>query len=165
MLCAVTVVLLLVGSLFSTLDLTAAAAGSVLILVAVIELGPGFSFGIYAASALLSLLLLPQKSAAVIFAAFAGFYPIVKVYLNRIRPKALSYLARLALFNALYVLMILAATKLFGIADDLFVLGWIAFLLGNVTFIVYDFALERLSVFYCVRLKGLRNAINGRRHQ
>ena len=64
------VVFLFVGSLFQTLDLSAAAIASIIVLIAYIELGKGWSLGVYAVASLLSLLLLPQKTAAAVFAFF-----------------------------------------------------------------------------------------------
>ena len=152
---ALCLVFLYVGSLFQTLDLSAAAIGSVVILVAFIELGQKWALGVYASSAVLSLLLLPYKSPAAVFALFAGFYPILKAPLNRIKPIILSYLSRIFCFNAALMLLAFVFKKLFGIEADYAKLEIAIFLLANVTFLVYDFALERIAATYFTRLKPL----------
>lgn len=146
-------VFLFIGSLFQTLDLSAAAIASIIVLIAFIELGKGWAFGVYAVAAVISMLLLPYKTAAAVFALFAGFYPILKEPLNRIKPLWLSYIARIACFNALLSVLIYVSTRLLGIEEDFLGFGWIIYGLANIAFIVYDFALERISVYYTARIR------------
>ncbi len=150
---ALCVVFLFVGSLFQTLDLSAAAIASIIVLIAYIELGKGWSLGVYAVASLLSLLLLPQKTAAAVFAFFVGFYPILKVLLNNVKPKWLSYIARIVCFNFFLTVLIYVSTKLLGIEEDFLGFGYIIYGLANITFLVFDFALERISVTYVIRIK------------
>ena len=150
---ALCLVFLYVGSLFQTLDLSSAAIASIVILFALTEFGKSWAFGIFLASGAMSLLLLPNKSAAVIYVAFVGYYPILKVYLNRIRPKWLSYLARLSCFIPIMLaLMFLAKIMLFAeLEAEEF--EFIIYPLACAAFVLYDFALERLVLFYNLRIK------------
>lgn len=148
-------VFLYIGSLFQTMDLSAAAIGSIVILIAFIELGKKWAFYIYVSSAILSILLLPYKSPAAVFALFAGFYPILKESLNRIKPIFLSYVARIAVFNVALILLVLVFKKLLAIEADYAKLEMAIFGLANITFLVYDFALERIAATYFTRLKPL----------
>lgn len=150
---ALCVVFLFVGSLFQTLDLSAAAVASIIVLIAYIELGKGWSLGVYAVASILSVLLLPQKTAAAVFTCFVGFYPILKVLLNNIKPKWLSYTVRIICFNFFLTVLILVSKKLFGIEEDFLGFGYIIYGLANLAFIVFDFALERISVVYILRIK------------
>lgn len=151
---ALSFIFMFIGSIFQTLDLSASALASLVILVAVIELGKGWAFGVYAASSVISLLLLPDKIPAVVFAFFAGFYPILKTALNAIKPKWLSYAARIALFNLILTAFVIAAERL--LTPDWFgapraVVG----ILANITFVAYDLALERVSVYYSDKLRKM----------
>ncbi len=146
-------VFLYAGSIFQTLDLSAAAIGSIIILVAMIELGTKWALGIYVSAAILSVLLLPYKSPAAVFALFAGYYPILKAPLNRIKPIVFSYLARIFCFNIAFFALFFVFTKLLNIQEDYLNLEIVIFALGNVTFLVYDFALERIAATYFTRLK------------
>ena len=92
-------IFLFLGSVFQTLDLTSAALGSIVVLIAYVEIGLGRAWGVYAVASLLSLLLLPYKTAAAVFALFAGFYPLAKVFLNKIKPFWLSLTTRILCFN------------------------------------------------------------------
>ncbi len=150
---ALCVIFLFVGSLFQTLDLSAAAIASIIVLIAYIELGKGWALGVYAVAALLSILLLPQKTAAAVFTFFVGFYPIFKVLLNNIKPLWLSYVARIACFNVFLTLLIFVSTRLLGIEEDFLGFGYVIYGLANLAFIVFDFALERISLVYLTRIK------------
>ena len=157
---ALCVVFLFVGSLFQTMDLSAAAIASIVVLIAYIEPGKGWSLGVYAVSSILSLLLLPQKTAAAVFAFFVGFYPILKVLINGIKPKWLSYVARIACFNLFLTLLIYVSTELLGIKEDFLAFGYIIYGLSNVVFVIFDIALERISVTY---ISTIRPKLFGRR--
>lgn len=153
MLAALAVVILLLGSLIELLDLSAAAMASLVIMVAVIDLGVGWAVGVYLVSAILSVLLFP-KTATVVFAAFVGYYPIIKVYLDKIRPKVLQYATKLILFNAFLYIALRLAEQLLGAGNEWSSLGYALFVLGNLTFIVFDFAIGRLSLFYIIKIKN-----------
>jgi len=155
------VVFLLIGSLFQTLDLSAAAIGSIIVLIAFIEMGKGWAFGVYISASALSLLILPNKTAAVLFAVFAGFYPIIKEPLNKIKPFWLSFLIRVLSFNVLLTALIFISKKLLGLEEDYLNFGIVIYALCNLAFIAYDFAIERISITYVTRI---RPRIFGRKH-
>ncbi len=153
MLSALAVVILFLGSMVELLDLSAAALAALAVMVAVIELGNGKAFGVYLVSSLLSVLLFP-KTASVVFAAFVGYYPVLKVYLDKIRPKVMQFMAKLVLFNVFLALILWITEGLLGLGSDWGSLGKALFLLGNLAFILYDFAIGRLAVFYIVKIKN-----------
>ena len=150
MLAALAVVILFLGSLFELLDLSASAMASLVIMVALIELGKRWACGVYAVAAVLSLLLFP-RTASITFAAFVGYYPVLKVYLDRIKPRVLQYFVKLLLFNALLFGVTRVLEHLLTAESDWLTIGW---WLGNLTFLVFDFALVKLSVFYLVKIKN-----------
>ena len=155
MLTALCFVSLYLGSIFQTLDLSAAAIGSIIVLIAMIELDKKWALGVYIAASVLSVLLLPYKSPAVVFALFAGFYPILKAPLNKIKPIVFSYFARIVCFNLAFFALFYVLTKLLNIQEDYLSLEIVIFALGNVAFLVYDFALERIAATYLTRLKPM----------
>ncbi|HAN20814.1 MAG: hypothetical protein A2Y15_02030 [Clostridiales bacterium GWF2_36_10] len=160
MMCALAVLIMLIGSLFQMLDLSAAAAAGLTVVFAMIELGKKYAFSIYAVSSILSFLLLPYKSPALIFAVFAGLYPILKAYLQRIRNKWLSLTAKLAVFNLFFTAIIYIGINLLGFSDDFYrfktgFLGVVIYILGNIAFIVYDFALDKLILIYSLKIKRI----------
>ena len=62
-----------------------AAAGALIVLI-VIEIDKKWAFGVYAAVAILSMLLVADKEVAVMYTAFFGYYPIVKAVFEKHMP-------------------------------------------------------------------------------
>ena len=135
------------------------AIAGFLTLFCVIELGKSWAFGVYFATAVLSLLLVPNKEAAVMYTAFFGYYAIVKALLESRMPRVVEYLLKFLIFNASVLLAYVVLIHLFGMPlDD--ILGvdgdvwWskyavpVMLVLGNVVFIVFDFALTRMAMVY-----------------
>lgn len=153
MLTALGVILLGLGSLLNTLDLTAAALASILCVYAVIEMGGAYPWMIWGVTAFLSILLLPQKTAG-IFYLFIGLYPIVKEKLERLRrlPEWLLKLAVLhLLIGACYLVM-----RIFVPEETAMTLGWALvgmYALALVAFLLYDYALTKLISFYFLKLQ------------
>ena len=73
------------GSLVGVLDLCTPLLTSLLLIPVVIEYGKAYPWGVWLATTLLSLLLVPNKSPAAVYLVF-GYYPILKAYLERMRP-------------------------------------------------------------------------------
>lgn len=154
MLSALGVVMLAVGALFQSLDLTTAALASVLCIYAVIEIGGSAPWLIWGATAFLGVLLLPQKSPAV-FYIFLGCYPMIKEKLEKLRRLPCNLLKGGTF--ALLLLAVWLVLRIFFPADAEFTSGWLLggfLLLGYVTFWVYDNALTRLITLYLTRLRS-----------
>ena len=105
---------------------------------------------VWAASAVLGLLLGPDKEAAALYAAL-GYYPAIRAGLDRKRP-ALRWALKLLLFNgatiALYALLIFvlglnALVEEYRATGTALLIATLA--LGNVVFVIYDFLLKRLE--------------------
>lgn len=102
----------------------------------------------YAAVAILSLLMAPDKEAAAVF-VFLGFYPIVKPRFDRLR---FSMLPKLCLFNVLILLMYWLLIRLIGmkqIVSEFRELGTaltvMMLVMGNLIFFLLDVVLSRLA--------------------
>ena len=155
MLCALSVIALSVGSVIEVLDITTAVLASLLCIYAVIEIGGAYPWMIWLVTSILSLLLLPQKTPALFYTLFAGFYPIVKEKLEKLK-NPISYVLKLAVFHV-SLTAIVAGMKLFFPAElDMGGLWWmplVLYILCLACFVMYDFALTRLITFYLVRLR------------
>ena len=121
-----------------------ALAGLVLIAVRE-ENGLSTALIVFAAVSLLSVFVVPIKEAALLFIAFFGYYPILQETFAKIRPKALSWVVRLVIFNAAVVAAYWVIVNVFGITEILeefgdfgkySVLVLLAF--ANVFFVIYD---------------------------
>ena len=110
--------------------------------------GQRIAWAWYGAVAILSLIMAPDKEAAAVF-AFLGFYPIVKIKLDKIR---FGFAVKLTLFNVLILLMYALLIHLFGMAQiaaeyrEMGIAMTAAMLiLGNVAFLLLDHLLSRFS--------------------
>ena len=152
-LAALGVVLLALGALFQVLDLTMAVIASLLVIFAVIELGGYYPHLLYLTTALLSLLLVPIKTAPLAYACFCGFYPILKGLYERKLSPVLAWACKLLTFNAALALLLLLSVRLL----TLFTLErWVYWCLPLLTpvFCLYDVALTRVISMYLNRWRG-----------
>ena len=158
---ALGVILLSIGALLQVLDLSMAALASLTVVFGVIELRGKYPYLIYAVTAVLSMLLVPVKTAPLVYLLFAGYYPILKALLERYLPRAASLLAKVLIFNLALFLAAFLSVKLFmtELPAEWLARWWLLFLLTPV-FLLYDLALTRLITAYLfkwrARLRFLR---------
>ncbi len=152
---ALGVVTLLIGSLVQVLDISMAVIASLFVVFGVIELRGPYPYLIWGVTSLLALLLLPQKSAALLYFLFAGYYPIVKAALEGHLPRVLAWVSKFLVFNLVLGLVLLLAFKvvLVEIPPEWVKYWWLVFALEPV-FLLYDIALTRLITAYIVRWRG-----------
>lgn len=103
--------------------------------------------GVYFAAAFLSILLITDKEAALTYALFFGYYPLIKDVIEKL-PKALAWILKFILFNAVAVGIGVISFYLFGVSGeeyDEFGKYTIPILLvmANVAFVLYDFCLTK----------------------
>ena len=129
-----------------------ALAGAVLIPV-VLEIGVKTGWMVYAAVAVLALIITPSVEAKMMFVAFFGYYPVLKASLERLRARWLEWTLKLVVFNAAMVVSYVLLLFVFGLEADTFELFGInlplVFLaMGNVVFVIYDVALTNIITLY-----------------
>lgn len=131
-----------------------ALAGAMLVAVRV-EIGRKAAMMVYVSVSLLSILIVPEKEAVLLFIAFFGYYAIVKDLLDAIGPFALRWAAKLLLFNVTTVGSTLFGFYVLGMTELLEDLGeWGALLTGlfllacNGVYLLYDLALGRYIHLY-----------------
>lgn len=151
-LAALCIVIMLLGSVITLLDLSCAAAASLIIIFAVIELGGIYPWLIWAVASLLSLMLLPDKFGALVFFAFAGYYPMLKRYFERL-PTVLEWAVKLTVFNILLSVIIACSLFLLELPETEIGFSVMVYAVCNVAFVVFDIALTRLITFYIYKLK------------
>ena len=139
------------GSLLQVLDITMAALASMLVIFAVIEIGGKYPFLIYAVTTLLSMLLVPYKTAPLMYMCFAGYYPLLKAVLEGRLPKMWAWVLKILAFNAALALTLFLAIRFF--AAFVVPATWYYYLLPVCTlvFVLYDVALTRVITAYLLR--------------
>ncbi len=158
---ALGVVILSIGSLFEVLDLTTSAFAAMLVVLVVIEIGGFWPWLVYASTGLLALLL-PLKLAAAFYLLFAGYYPILKEKIEKLRSRFVQWAIKLAMMNAALTVAILAGKYILMIPETELDFTWMLYPVGNAAFILFDIALTRLISVYVyrwrkkLRIEGLR---------
>ena len=149
---ALSIVLLYLASVFPVLSLSLIAVAGLLPAVAVIECGLPFAGGMYAASCILALLLVPDKSCAILYAVLFGNYPFVKYFAERVKARMLSWIIKLAVANGLLAILffVFRTVMLSFIPDNTLITATI--IMFNVIFILYDICFTRLTAFYMARI-------------
>lgn len=153
---ALSVIMLLLGGITGTLDLAAAALASFCVIFAVMEMGYGSAFLIYAAVSVIGIWLLPVKTPAMFFAAFFGYYPLVKSLSEKLST-VISYVIKLAVYSIAYFVMI--ALSLVVITEDvatgnkLIVFYIVLYLICAIVLVIYDIALTRVISLYIHSLR------------
>ena len=156
MLVALGEVLLGIGSIMEIADISMAVLASLLCVIAVIEYGGSAPWLVFAATATLAFLL-PNKGIALIYAAFFGYYPILKEKIERLSRVKRWVLKELVFHVALVALIaafLLAKSLFFPLVGDLtptFLL--LLVLLAEIVFVLYDIALTRLISLYLFRIR------------
>ncbi|MBE6827364.1 MAG: hypothetical protein E7514_01955 [Ruminococcaceae bacterium] len=153
---ALSVVLMFMTSVIPTLTYALPAAAGVLLSIIVIEIDKKWAFAVYAAVSLLSVLLVADKEAAVMYIMFFGYYPILKAVFEKHFSVPVSWVLKFIDFNISMILAFLISVYVFKIPfDEMEKYGPIAaFILlgvGNIVFLLYDFALSNLIKLYLFR--------------
>ena len=103
--------------------------------------------GVYFSTAFLSLLLITDKEAALTYALFFGYFPLIKESIEKL-PKALAWILKIVLFNIAAVGIGVISFYVFGISGDeydefgKFTIP-ILLIMANVAFVLYDFCLTK----------------------
>lgn len=125
----------------------------VLLIPTVREADLKWSVFIYTAVSLLSIFIVADKEAVVMYIFFFGYYTIVKNIYDRRIPQPLRILVKLITFNAAIILGYLLLIYVFLIPiEGMERWGkWTIYILlgiGNVVFLLYDWLLNRLNALY-----------------
>ena len=149
---ALGVITLMLGSVVQMLDLSVAVIASLFVVFAVIELRGPYPYLVYAVTAVLSMLLLPVKTAALSYFCFTGYYPILKSRLEKSRlPDVLCWVIKILFFNA--VLAVAVLVTVFVLHLPMSRIAYLMLALLTPVFVLYDVALTRLITFYMIRLR------------
>lgn len=140
------------GSLVGVLDLCTPLLTALLLVPIVIEYGKGYPFGVWLATVILALLLLPNKSPAAVYLVF-GYYPILKAYLERLRPLPCRLLKQL-IFAAVDLALVYGSNLVVGVQEDVPTWYNAALLVGGYLVLnLVDIALTRLISAYVFKYR------------
>ncbi len=150
---ALSIVLMFLTGIIPTLTYAIPAIAGGLLIMIVIEIGAKFAGAVYLAVSALSLLMVADKEAAVMYAMFFGYYPIIKSFIEKKFNSVCAWIAKYLIFNAAIVLSYLIVSKIFMITyEDMDFLGRFAIpvllIICNIVFVIYDVAMTRIISTY-----------------
>ena len=163
--CALAVVMLGLGAIITVLDMTASAVAALVLLPILLCYGRKYAWLAYAVTAVLGVLLMPQSFATWMYAGLAGFYPMIKMKLDRL-PRLLGWLIKLAILTAVLMLYLAVFYFImlggegsftdaffggFGEADGTPVMAYAAVGLSVLTFVLFDMLIDRVLVLYYIK--------------
>ncbi len=160
MLCALAAGIMMLGNLIPLATFCCPALAGLMLIPVFVECGERMSWSAYAAIALLSLILSPDKESALLF-LFLGHYPVLRWRLTQIRSPLLRVGAKLLVFNLAagltYVcgVFVLGLTQLAAEYREMgLAMALACLLIGNVTLLIYDRLLMIMTQLYINRLRG-----------
>lgn len=142
-------------AVFPLLAITLPIFSGMLITVVAIETNPKWGLVTFASVAILSFFVTPDKEAAILFALFFGYYPVLKAYIERKKPKLLQWIVKLVIFNIAivciyYIIINVLGTvdffEEFGFFNEYLVAGMLVF--GDLVFVLYDITLTMIITMY-----------------
>ena len=152
------VVMFLAGVMPALYLLLPMIAGILLMIIAV-EVNKGWAFLTYLSVSLLSLFITFDKEAALIFILFFGHYPILRLFIQKIRPGILRRTVKFILFNVCVLAYFYTTVFIFGVDgmleefDELGKYGgYIMLGLANFVFLLYDVNLDFTYKLYRERV-------------
>jgi len=154
---ALCIALMFLNTVLPFMYLTIPAAAGILLLFLLLETSASWAFMSYATVSCLSILILPEKSSALLFILLLGYYPLIKFYIDKCKIKILNLLIKFLIFNLTAILYFIIATKILKVpAEEIQAFGisiaWLLLMLGNITFFLYDFALKGVAWKYMYSL-------------
>ena len=156
LLCALAVTLLLLGSILGIGTFAGPVLAMAVLLPILEEYGAKTAAAAWGAAAILALLLVPDRETALVF-AFFGWYPLLRPRLDCIHSRPVRLLVKLAVCNAVIAVLYGLVLRLMGLTADLLDasrwMNLLLLLIANITFLVMDRALERLTVLWHRKLR------------
>lgn len=145
---AFSTVFLYLASVFPTGQLGFLGVASLFGVAAVVELGIPGGLAVFAVTAALGLLIVPSKTLAAVYAAFFGYYPVMKALAERLKSRVLEWAVKLAVFNAALTVILFAVKATIVDIDFLNRSVYLMYAVMNAVFVLFDIGVSRVIRFY-----------------
>ena len=147
--------MMFMATVFPMLDYAIPTYAGFLIVVVIVEAGADWALLTYLACAFLCPLLTPDYEATLLFIMFMGYYPILYIFLMRVKRRAVRRVLKAAVFNTAMIGYAMLFQYVFtgtDIYEGLEMFGkWAPFVLlamADLFFVFYDHILGRLIDLY-----------------
>ncbi|MDE5854401.1 MAG: hypothetical protein K2H19_04990 [Ruminococcus sp.] len=135
-------------------------AAGVLLMIIAEEVSISWAWLTYISVSILSMFMTADKEAALVFVMVFGHFPILRLYLEKIKLKWLRWIVKLIIFNLCAVVFFYVTVFIFGIQQMLEEMNEfgkygavILLTLCNIIFILYDMNLWAFYGIYRIKLK------------
>lgn len=155
---ALSVVLMMLTAIPAMTFVLPAIAG-VLLMIMVIEVSKGWAFMVFVAVSFISIFIVPDRMAAVMYILFFGYYPVLKALIESKLPRAAEWILKFAVFDVSIVAEYFLLTFVMGVSVfdmsfwtekeiPLAAIIVVAIIFVNAVFFIYDLALSKLVDMY-----------------
>ena len=148
--------LLILGGVLPGLVFCAPILAMAVLLPVLEELGSKTAGTVYAAVAILALLLSPNRETALVY-LFFGWYPILRPKIAALSSRLLRILARVGVCSAAALLLYGLILWIMGLTEELLGAAWYfnaaLLAMGNIVFLLTDSTLARLTRVWHWKLK------------
>ncbi|MBQ9844701.1 MAG: hypothetical protein IJO54_01265 [Oscillospiraceae bacterium] len=158
---ALSIVVMLMGSIIPMATYMCPAIAAFLILPVVAEYGEKTGFTLYTAVSLLSMIMIAEKEFVLMYVCVFGLYSVFKFRADRIKPKFLQLTLKAAyafvttFLTYALLLFVFPSPVLTGDFGDMTIGLVIAFfVLFVITFMLYDLAAKIMFILYRTRLRS-----------
>lgn len=148
---ALCLTVMFLAGVMPALYIAAPMIAGMLMLILAEEVSRAWGWLTYIAVSLLSLIMIPDKEAALMFILFFGYYPLLRSILSKITPGGLRFAVKLVLYNVFLLADYLLTVYVLGLPTFADTVPWMyaALLVGaNLLFLMYDALLSRIGYFY-----------------
>lgn len=152
--------MMFMSGLIPTATFALPAMAGVAIMTLMIEFDLKTAFISYLAVSFLSLILVVDKEAVLVFIFLFGHYPMIKSIIEDKTNIIIGYILKTALFNLCIIFAYYLALNLFGMGNLVDEFEEIAFwgslillITSNFTFFLYDYTLTALIPYYIIKIK------------
>ena len=158
---ALCVSILLMGFLFPFATYVCPAIAGGFLMPVVYEYREKTAFTLYLAVSILGLMLVPDQELVFMFIFVFGLYTVVKMPIDRIKNKPLKFLIKLVYINIMLVVVYSILLFIFPVAVlvnefagySMAFVG-VLFAMFNLTFFLYDKAVEKVLIIYVYRFRN-----------
>ncbi len=145
---------------------TVPALVGILFIVPAFELNLKWAFLCFAVTSVLSVILPTEREALIMFIGLLGYYPILKILIERVKFRILGTAIKFVTFNVAASVCFYVTFKILGLnifQNDRFGMNITViavYLIANIAFVIFDFALTRIFNIYFIKLrKSIRKAL------
>lgn len=143
-----------VATVTEVLSVTGVVFAAFVVIFIYIEYGTKTALTVYAAVSVVALLILPDKYSALLFAVFAGYYPVLKAKLEGFK-RPVAWILKIVIFNIVIVCLYVLGKYVLAIESDVPLVEITVMLLGNAVFVLADMLASKLIIIYLLKYRPM----------